>query len=35
MDVIAWSRSLTNERAKALGIGRKDSLPELAGAPTL
>ena len=31
MDVIAWSRSLTNERAKALGIGRKDSLTELAG----
>ncbi len=30
MDVIAWSRSLTNERAKALGIGRKNTLLELA-----
>lgn len=31
MNVVAWSRSLTAERARALGITRADTLPALCG----
>jgi D-3-phosphoglycerate dehydrogenase len=32
MPVVAWSRSLTPEKARALGVGRKDSPEEVAAA---